>query len=515
MLERDYSGFYIDGRWQEPDSRAYQDVISPHSEQVIGRVPSASEKDIDTAVSAARQAFYNTDWKTRPVAERAEMCERLASLIAERRPEFRDLIIDELGSTWFLADVYQSTAPTLHWNYHAAAGRRTRFAELRESDMTSLAGGAGGTIVRYATKSLVFKEPAGVVAVLCAYNFALPCVGQKACPALMAGCTIVLKVPEQNPLAIFALGDLISEAGFPPGVINIVAAGAESSQYLVEHPGVDMVSFTGSTAVGKRIGQSCAERIRPCVLELGGKSAAIILDDVDLDKIIPTLVGISVGTSSGQSCVCMSRLIVPRTCYEELAEKLASSFGALKVGDPHDPDTAIGPLISRQQRDHVIRLLDEGIAEGAVVRAGGKIPDHMKQGWYFEPTLLTDVTSDMSVSQEEFFGPVVVMIPYDDEEEAIRIANDSKYGLAGCVFTSDTSHGFEIAKRIRTGVFSVNTFAADFNSPFGGFKHSGIGREHGPYAIEEYLQYRTISIEPDEEMPAEVINGIEWQEPPF
>lgn len=337
MLQREYDKFYIDGQWCQPDSAARFDVVSPHTGEVIGHVPAASYGDIDRAVAAARRAFDETDWKHRPVDERAQMCERLAALIAERQPQFRELIIDELGAAYFVAEVYQSTAPTLHWNYYAAVGRATRFAEVRESDMTKLAGGAGGTIVKYATKSLVVKEPVGVVAALCAYNFALPCVGQKAAPALVAGCTVVIKAPEPDPLAIFALGDLITEAGFPPGVISLVAAGADASQYLVEHPGVDMVSFTGSTAVGRKIAHACAEQIKPCVLELGGKSAAIILEDADLDAILPTLVGISVGTASGQSCVCMSRFVVPRARYDELAAKLSAAFASLKIGNPHEP----------------------------------------------------------------------------------------------------------------------------------------------------------------------------------
>ncbi len=515
MLQREYSKLYIDGAWQTPDSKARFDIVSPHSGKVIGHVPNASTVDIDRAVEAARRAFYETDWKTRPVDERARMCERLAALIAKHQPEFRDLIVDELGCTRFLADVYQSVAPTLHWNYYAAVGRHTRFAEVRESDLTPLAGSAGGTIVRYSNKSLVVKEPVGVVAILCAYNFALPGIAQKTAPALVAGCTAVVKVPEQDPLAIFAMADLITEAGFPPGVINIVAADAKSSKHLVEHHHVDMVSFTGSTEVGKQIGRACAEQIKPCVLELGGKSAAIVLPDADIDAILPVLVGISVGTNSGQSCVCISRFIVPRARYEEIASKLVTAFEALKIGNPHEPDTVISPLISKVHRDRVLDLIRRGVAEGATIATGGRIPKSPATGWYLEPTLLTNVSNDMTVAQEEFFGPVVALIPYDTEEDAVRIANDSKYGLAGCVFTRDAVHGFDIARRIRTGIFSVNTFAADFNSPFGGFKQSGIGREHGPGAIDEYLLERTITVSPDAELPGEVIAGIERVPPPF
>jgi len=515
MLQREFSRLYIDGAWQTPDSKERFDVVSPATGKVIGHVPKASTADIDRAVEAARRAFDETDWKIRPVEDRARMCERLAALLAKHQPEFRDLIVDEMGCTRFLADVYQAAAPALHWNYYAAVGRKTRFAEVRESDLTPLAGSAGGTIIKYANRSLVVQEPVGVVAVLCAYNFALPGIAQKTAPAVMAGCTVVVKVPEQDPLAIFAMADLVTEAGFPPGVINIVAADARSSKHLVEHCHVDMVSFTGSTEVGKLIGRACAEQIKPCVLELGGKSAAVVLDDADVDAILPVLVGISVGTNSGQSCVCMSRFIVPRARYDEIAAKLTAAFQSLKVGDPHEPDTVISPLITKAHRDRVLELIRKGVAEGATIATGGRIPASPATGWYLEPTLLTNVRSDMTVAQEEFFGPVVVLIAHDGEDDAVRIANDSRYGLAGCVFTRDPVRGFEIARRIRTGVFSVNTFAADFNSPFGGFKQSGIGREHGPGAIEEYLLPRTITVSPDADFPPQVVAGVERVAPPF
>jgi aldehyde dehydrogenase (NAD+) len=361
--------------------------------------------------------------------------------------------------------------------------------------------------VPFAGKSLVVKEPVGVVAVMCAYNFALACVAQKAGPALVAGCTVVVKVPEQNPLAIFAMGDLITQAGFPPGVINIVAAKAESSAHLVSHPDVDMVSFTGSTAVGRKIGEICGSLIRPCVLELGGKSAAIVLRDADLEQAIPVLVGASVGTNAGQSCVCLSRFLVPREMHDELAETLAAAFTSLKVGDPMEPDTVVSPVISEAHRERVLDHVRRAVDEGATLAAGGGVPADQPDGWFVEPTLLTNVTNDMAIAQDEVFGPVVAMIPYDDEDDAIRMANDSDYGLSGAVFTADPVHGFEVARRIRSGTYSVNTFAADFNSPFGGYKSSGVGREHGVAGFEGYLLTKTISIDPSQELPAEVVAG--------
>jgi betaine-aldehyde dehydrogenase len=509
MLPREFPNLYIDGRWQEPDSKERFDVISPSTGEKIGFVPAGSTTDIDRAVEAARKAFYETDWAQRPVEERAEMCERLASLIAEHKEEFRDLIVDELGHTKLTAEAYHSVAPTLHWNYYAKLGRNFKFAEVREADLTPLAGSAGALIMKYETKSLVVREPVGVVAVLCAFNFPLPGIGQKTAPALVAGCTAVVKVPDPDPLAIFAMADLVTEAGFPPGVLNIVAASPEASAHLVSHPDVDMVTFTGSTEVGKKIGAACAEQVKPCVLELGGKSAAIILDDADLDAVVPTVVGISAGTSQGESCVCMSRILAPRSRYDDIAARLTEGFAGLKVGDPHEDDTAVGPLISEAHRERVLGYVKKGVDEGATVAFGGKVPEHLDKGWYVEPTLLTNVSNDMTVAQEEIFGPVIALIPFEDDEDAIRIANDSRFGLAGCVFTGDPLRGFEVARRVRTGTYSVNTYSADFNSPFGGYKESGIGREHGPTAIEEYLLYKTISVAATDELPDEVVQAAE------
>jgi aldehyde dehydrogenase (NAD+) len=509
MLSREYPRLYIDGRWQEPDSKERFDIISPATGESIGYVPAANETDIDRAVEAARKAFYETDWPTRPVEERAEIMERLAALIAEHQPEFRDLIVDELGHTKLTAEVYHSVAPTLHWNYYAKVGREHKFAEVREGDLSPLAGNAGGLIMKYESKSLLVREPVGVVAALCAFNFPLPGIAQKTAPALVAGCTVVVKAPDPDPLSLFAMADLVTEAGFPPGVINIVAATREASARLVSHPDVDMVTFTGSTEVGKQIGRVCGELVRPCVLELGGKSAAIILEDADLDATLPIVVGSSAGTSQGESCVCMSRILAPKSKYDEIASRLTETFKSLKVGDPHEDDTVIGPLISEAHRARVLGYIESAIDEGAIVATGGGVPEHLDKGWYVEPTLLTDVANDMKVAQEEIFGPVIALIPYEDEEDAIRIANDSRFGLSGSVFTRNPTRGFEIARRIRTGTFSVNTMAADFNSSFGGYKESGIGREHGPYAIDEYLLSKTISIDPSEEIPEEVLRTVQ------
>jgi aldehyde dehydrogenase (NAD+) len=510
MTSHDYSSFYIGGKWVPAQSDAVRDVVSPRSEQRIGSVPLASAADIDAAVAAARRAFDETDWPWRTPAERGELCARLADGIAARSDELALLFTEETGSTITLSRVYQAVAPSVSLNYYARLARDYRFAEVRISDLSSLAGGSsGGSIIPFAGKSLVVREPVGVVAAFTAYNFALACFAQKCGPALVAGCTVVVKVPEQNPLSSFVLAGLADEAGFPPGVLNFVAAGPAASEHLVRHPGVDMVSFTGSTAVGRRIGEICGSQIKRAVLELGGKSAAIVCRDADLDLAISTLAGCSVGTNQGQSCVAMSRILAPAECYEEIAGRLADVFSGLKVGDPMEPDTVIGPLVSAAHRDRVEGYIAKGVAEGAVVGAGGGRPARLPRGWYVEPTLLTNVRNDMIVAREEIFGPVTALIPYTTEDEAIRIANDSSFGLAGTVFTADTARGFEIARRIRTGTFSVNTYVCDLNSPFGGAKQSGIGREDGVAGLEEYLQPKTISVDPAGDLPTEILKAAE------
>ena len=274
--------------------------------------------------------------------------------------------------------------------------------------------------------------------------------------------------------------------------MNIVAAGAETSEYLVRHPGVDKVSFTGSTATGARIGAICGEQIKRCTLELGGKSAAIVLDDVDLAAAVPDLVGSGL-LNNGQACGAQTRILAPRSRYDEMVEALAAAVGAMKLGDPMDPETNVGPVVSRRQRDRIAGYLEAGKSAGAVAACGGGRPASLPRGWYIEPTVFAEVTNDMKIAREEIFGPVLVVIPYDGEDEAVRIANDSEYGLCGSVWTADAEHGAAIASRVRTGCVAINTpYLVDFLAPFGGFKKSGIGRELGPEGIQPYTEYQSI-----------------------
>ncbi|NGP06740.1 aldehyde dehydrogenase [Rhodococcus sp. 14C212] len=509
MQPIDHTSFFIDGAWRAAQTDRSFDVISPRSEERIGRVPAASRADIDAAVAAARRAFDEGPWPRINPQERAEYFKRIATGIEKRKDELALLISEELGCTLRYSQLYQVPAPAMSFNYSAELGRTLELEEVRVSDLTPLAGSAGGaSIIPMRGNSLVVREPVGVVAAFPAYNFAFAAVGQKLGPALLAGCTVVLKVTEPNPLATFVYGEIFEEAGLPPGVVNIVAAGASESAYLVQHPGVDMVSFTGSDEVGSKVAAACGALVRPCVLELGGKSAAIVLEDARLEDVVPVLVDSSVGSNSGQVCVAQTRFIVPAQQYDGYAEVLAQAFSSLKVGDPMDADTVISPLVTATQRDRVESFVESARSEGATVATGGRRPADLPVGWYYEPTLITNAHNGMKVSREEVFGPVAVLIPHDGEEDAIRIANDSPYGLAGSVFTADDAHGFEVARRIRTGIFSVNTFVADLGSPFGGYRKSGIGREHGPTAVDEYLHSRTISMDPGTVMPQEVTRGV-------
>jgi aldehyde dehydrogenase (NAD+) len=505
----DHETFFIGGAWRKAQSDDRFDIISPRSEQVIGHVPAASRADIDAAVAAARKAFDEGEWPRLTPAERADYLTRMADAIAKRQVELAELITEEQGCTLFLSQVYQVVSPIMSLNYNAEIGRSLDTAQVRISDLGPLAAGSeGGSIIPMAGASLVVQEPIGVVAAFPAYNFAFPAVPQKVGPALIAGCTAVVKVTEPNPLATFIYGEICEAVGLPPGVLNIVAARGPESEYLVRHPGVDMVSFTGSVQTGSRIGAACGELIRPCVLELGGKSAAIVLEDARIEDVIPVLVGASAGGNAGQSCVALTRLVVPASQYDQYAEALVEAFRSLKVGDPMEADTVVGPLVTERQRARVEEYVELARKEGATIATGGRRPAGLDRGWYFEPTLITDADNSMRSSREEIFGPVASLIAHHGEDEAIRIANDNELGLSGAVFTADDAHGFEVAHQVRAGTFSVNTFAADLGSPFGGYKKSGIGREHGPTAYQEFLHYKTISIDPSRQLPESVTAGV-------
>jgi aldehyde dehydrogenase (NAD+) len=470
---------YIGGRWVAPATPATVDVIGAATEEVLGRVPDGAPADMDRAVAAARHAFDSGPWPRMTPGERADVMARLSAAIQARYQEIAETISQENGSPISFSIMGQVFASTMVLDYYAGLAREFPFEEPRQ--------GVLGPI-------LVRREPVGVVAGIVPWNVPLFVTMLKLAPALASGCTLVLKPAPETPLDAYQLAECLEQAGVPDGVVNIVMAGREVGEYLVTHPDIDKVSFTGSTAAGRRIASLCGERLRRCTLELGGKSAAIILDDADLDS---TIAGLYVPTSlmnNGQACVAQTRILASRVRYDEVVDALVEATRAIKVGDPLDPETVVGPLVAERQRTRVEGYIAKGQEEGAKIAIGGGRPAGLDKGWYVEPTVFTNVDNKMTIAQEEIFGPVVVVIPYDDVEDAVAIANDSPYGLSGSVWSADHKTALDLARRIRTGTMGINGMGMDFGGPFGGYKCSGIGRELGPEGLQGYLEYKNISL---------------------
>ncbi|GAA4626933.1 aldehyde dehydrogenase [Actinoallomurus vinaceus] len=470
-----FPDLYIDGRWTPPASGDTIDVRSPHNHELVGRAPSATTLDIDRAVSRARVAFDAGPWPRMTPAKRAKYLQRLRDVYAERQDAMVDLIVREVGSPIAWASQTQAAHPLAILDYYIDLASRYSFAEDR------------GTGTR------VFREPVGVAGLITPWNMPQKTIFMKLVPALLAGCTVVIKPAPETPLDALFLAEIVHDVGLPPGVFNVVPADREVSEHLVTHPGVDKIAFTGSTATGRRVAALCGEDIRRVSLELGGKSPAIVLDDADLDAVVDGLRG-DAFCNSGQICSNHTRVLVSTERHDELMDRLRAMVASLRVGDPTDPATDVGPLVAKRQLDRVEDYIASGVDEGATLVHGGHRPEHLDRGWYIEPTLFTDVTNDMRIAREEIFGPVLCVIPYSTEREAVGLANDTEYGLEAGVWTSDHQHGIGIARRLRAGTVRINGAAPSWHAPLGGFKQSGYGRELGPEGLAGYLEPKALAV---------------------
>lgn len=466
---------FIGGEFVAPAGTGRIDVVNPATEEILGSCPEATTADVDRAVAAAREAFDHGPWPHMSPSERADAIARLSAALQARGADIADLITKENGSPSSWSIMGQVFSATMVLDSYVDIAKNHDWVTERQGALSPV------TIV---------KAPVGVCAGIIPWNAPLFISVLKLGPALAAGCTIVLKPAPDTPLDAYLLADALVEAEIPPGVVNIVAAHREVSEYLVRHPDIDKVSFTGSVAAGRKIGAICGEQLKRMTLELGGKSAAIILDDVDLDAVMGDLLNSGL-MNNGQVCGAQTRLLISRSRYDDVVDAIGLAMSEMSVGDPLDPSIAIGPLVNASQRDRVAGYQKLGVEEGATVVTGGGRPDG--PGYFIEPTLFANADNDMRIAREEIFGPVLTAIPYDDEADAVRIANDSDMGLCGSVWSADVEHAASLATQVRTGVVTINSsMILDMKAPFGGFKSSGMGRELGPEGIAPYTELQTI-----------------------
>lgn len=476
----EYESLFIGGNWVRPAGSQAITVVSASTEEVIGQVPEAGEADVNTAVEAAAAAFQDpVGWSTWEPAARADAMERLAGALEARGEEMAQCVSSQNGMPIAVSQNLEAVFPGAVLRYYAGLAREKDVEERRP-------GLLGGT-------TLVRRDPTGVVGAIVPWNFPETLAAFKYAPAMAAGCTVVMKPSPETVLDSYILAEAVEEAEIPPGVISIVPGGREIGAHLVSHPGIDKVAFTGSTAAGRQIAETCGKLLRPVTLELGGKSAAIVLDDADLDlgAIGENLFGATL-LNNGQTCYLSTRVLAPRSRYDQVVEALSGFAGSLKVGDALDPGTQIGPMASAKQRERVESYIAKGHGEGARLTVGGGRPSGLEKGWFVEPTVFADVDNNYTIAQEEIFGPVLSVIPYGDVDEAVRIANDSDYGLGGTVWTSDPDRAVEVARRVQTGTIGINNYLPDPTAPFGGVKGSGIGRELGPEGMAAYQQVKSI-----------------------
>ncbi len=472
---------FIGGEWVVPSSTTFVETISPATEEVLARVISGNRADADRAIAAARKAFDEGPWPRMPLSGRIEVLRRLRDLIAENQDLIARLVTTENGCPISTSQWMQAAGPKVLMDVFFDLAPRYPFEELRRSALGN---------------GLVLREPMGVVAAVVPWNAPLLLAVLKMTPALLCGNTIILKPAPETPVNAYLLAELVQQAGLPPGTVNVLPADRDVSEYLCLHPGVDKVSFTGSTAAGQRLGGLAGQEIRRITLELGGKSAAILLDDADIPAAVENLRVASL-RNSGQVCSNKTRILIPRRRRDAFLDAMTAMVRTMPVGDPMDPATQIGPLVSARQRDRVEGYIAKGRAEGAQLVTGGGRPGHLNRGWFVEPTIFADVDPDATIAQEEIFGPVLAVLSYDTEDQAVAIANNSAYGLHGSVFSADDAHAVAVARRLRTGSVDINGAGAGFYSPLGGHRKSGIGREAAIEGFDAYVELKSIGLPKD------------------
>ncbi|RFC69190.1 MULTISPECIES: aldehyde dehydrogenase [Mesorhizobium] len=478
-MTRHFTQNFIGGKRVEPLGTEFIEVRSPYDGSMVGVAPLASNADIDLAVETARKAFDEGAWPRTSVADRIAVIRKFTELYAARSSEFAGLVTAEMGApAWFAAAVQ---------NLIRDQGQAYLIAAEEYPWEVKRAGYPQGN-------SLWLREPVGVVAAIIPWNAPHQVALAKLFPALLAGCTVILKLAPETAIDGQYLGELFTEAGLPEGVLSILVAHRDVSEYLVTHRGVDKIGFTGSTAAGSRIASLAGAQLKRVSLELGGKSAAIVLDDADIGQTVEALRYRSF-PNNGQVCVAQTRVLVSRKRHDAFVDELVDNVQRMKIGDPADPETFLGPLVAERQRQRVSDYIGYGLESSADLAIGGLgMPEGINHGAFVKPTVFANVDNKSRIAQEEIFGPVVCVIPYDSIEDAVRIANDSSYGLSGSVWTSDSEKGLAIARRIRTGGLTINNAAPDLLSPFGGFKQSGIGREFGPEAINHYIEHKAVAL---------------------
>ncbi|HEX4217994.1 MAG TPA: aldehyde dehydrogenase [Acidimicrobiales bacterium] len=472
--------FFVGGTWVKPSSSSVIDVINASTEDVMFQVAEAKAEDMAKAVGAAREAFDHGPWPHLSHAERADYLRKIATALEARSPEISEIWSGQMG---VLHSMAKAGGAGFGNPFRYYAGLADDFPFVERHAPTS-----GGNV------GLLVKEPVGVVGAIIPWNGPVGLIAHKVAPALLAGCTVILKASPEAPGEAYIFAEIAEAIGIPPGVINVVTADREVSELLVTDPRVDKITFTGSTAAGRRIASLCGERIARVTLELGGKSAAVVLDDYDIATAAKAITGRAC-MMTGQVCSSLTRIVVGRDRHDELVEALSESFSGIQVGSAFDPKSGMGPLAMERQRDRVEGYIAKGIDEGATLATGGGRPAGLDRGWFIEPTVFGNVDNAYTIAQEEIFGPVLSVIPADDEQHAIDIANDTIYGLNNSVFTNDADRAYEVARQLRSGTVGQNSFRTDFGIAFGGFKQSGIGREGGREGLLPFLEPKTIILD--------------------